>query len=130
MESLSEPSMLKQNKKGSYAYTHSKNHDYDQFYIYVKKMHVSRPYLLHILNFIQIKKNWNSNLNYFQQLLVQTFPRYWYIIHKRVLWFVGPPRPIKGQFQVTGKQTPDSGSFFLTYTQFKESVRRKVCILA
>ena len=32
---------------------------------------------------------------------------------------------IIGQFQVTGKLTPDSGSFFLTYTQFKKSVPSK-----
>ena len=41
--------------------------------IILQKMHEKRPYLLHFLDFIKIKKNWNSNLKHFQQLLFIPF---------------------------------------------------------
>ena len=42
-----------------------------------------------------------------------------YKIHKRVLWFDGPPRPKIGQSQVSGKHTY---IIFLSFNQFKKSV--------
>ena len=104
------------------------------------KMHVFRPYLLHISYFIKIKKNgtvtWTISSNFWfilfpevlkdienlKKIYTVSFIKKTYKIHTRFLWFVGSSRPIIRQFKVTGNHTPDSGSFSLTYTQFKESV--------
>ena len=49
-------------------------------------MHVFWPYLPHLSDFIKINKNWNSNLNYFQQLFVSYFsPFEWWSLFVLVL---------------------------------------------